>query len=231
MKKALITAMLLTAGSTSAEQFEMRPGGVYAPEYNPSRAHADANADSINTNNAVSNSNSYSRGGSSNQNQGQEQGQSANNAQGQQQGQINEDLVNLDLSNNSKVNNPNFPVAQAYAPGLVVGGSEMCVGSVSAGGQGASFGFSVGATVTDDACIRRKDSRFLANTGYRRAACELMRQKEDVAEAFESAGYDCNMIPYSLSNPAPSEKLIDKDEEVMGSKTGINSFDDDLYNG
>jgi len=118
---------------------------------------------------------SLSKGGSSNQSQG------ANN--------------DVHISDNSSTvyEAMDRPVAGAYAPGLVAAGNEMCVGSVSAGGQGAAFGFSIGSTVKDKDCIRRKDARFIANLGFRKAACELMAQKDSVANAFASAGYDCDM--------------------------------------
>jgi len=196
-----------------------------------SRSNADANADSWNSNESVSISQSQGgAGGRANQDQGQGQSQGANNDQGQYQGQSNEDLVNVDLSNHSRthVENQKIPASQAYAPGLVVGVNEVCMGSTTAGGQGASFGISLGSSWTDKNCVRRKDARFLANMGFRRPACELMAQKSEIAKAFRDSGINCAEQPYGTALKVEElPPLVDKAEPVMGSNDPFRGLNPD----
>lgn len=171
---------------------------------------ARATADSYNSN--VAGSASVSHGGS-----GGRGGNGGNAAQRQDQGFIAKDLVDnkngveIDLSNHSKssIKNPRLPVAGSYAPGLVMGGNEVCMGSTSAGGQGANFGFSIGSTWTDDDCVRRKDATFMAKLGDVEAARQLMCQKSEIAKAYKDAGISCNM--YRIT-PMKVDKLPSLDE-------------------
>ena len=83
-----------------------------------------------------------------------------------------------------------IPVATATAPALT-SANGTCMGSSSAGAQGASFGFSVGGTWTDDHCDRRYDSIRLQELGMTEAAMLLMCGKESVREAMKLAGTPC----------------------------------------
>lgn len=83
-----------------------------------------------------------------------------------------------------------IPVATATAPALAAS-TGTCMGSTSAGAQGATFGFSVGGTWTDDHCDRRYDSIRLQELGMTEAAMLLMCGKESVREAMKLAGTPC----------------------------------------
>jgi hypothetical protein len=97
-------------------------------------------------------------------------------------------------ANNSSVNvegdQYRAAASTAYAPQLVAG-SDTCMGSSSAGGQGIGFGFSLGTSWTDKNCVRLKQTRQLQSMGEGAAARELMCQDVDVWMAFAAAGTPC----------------------------------------
>jgi hypothetical protein len=160
------------------------------------------NSANLNDNTAISrNNNTNTNGGSAAQRQSQRQ------QQAQQQGTI------VDLSSDNSGNNsgnyrakPNV-ASTSYAPGLVAS-DDTCMGSSSVGGQGMTFGFSVGTTWRDSDCVRRKDARFLAVVGERNAALALMCQKDSIAEAFGSIGKSCIQPEVVASAPAEEPKEI-----------------------
>lgn len=82
------------------------------------------------------------------------------------------------------------PVSTAFAAPLTVG-SDSCMGSSSAGGQGVGFGLSLGTTWHDEACERRHDAVTLHNLGQGGAALALMCQDEKVAKAMAASGRIC----------------------------------------
>lgn len=83
-----------------------------------------------------------------------------------------------------------IPVATAYAAGLTASNGT-CMGSTSAGGQGMSFGFSVGTTWKDGGCDRRYNAQALASVGQAKAAIALLCQDPDIKTAMETAGTPC----------------------------------------
>jgi hypothetical protein len=83
-----------------------------------------------------------------------------------------------------------IPVATATAPALTASNGT-CMGSSSAGAQGAAFGLSFGSTWTDTDCDRRYDSIRLQELGMTEAAMLLMCNKPEVREAMELAGTAC----------------------------------------
>jgi hypothetical protein len=82
-------------------------------------------------------------------------------------------------------------VPNVYAPGLAAAGSEVCLGSVSAGGAGAGFGLTVGGTIVDQECQLRMNARTLATLGYAKAAREEMCLDPQVRSAMMAAGTPC----------------------------------------
>lgn len=82
------------------------------------------------------------------------------------------------------------PVATAYAAPLTATNGT-CMGSSSAGGQGASFGISIGSTWTDTSCDIRYDAEALRAAGLPLAAQARLCQKADIAKAMEAAGTPC----------------------------------------
>jgi hypothetical protein len=97
-------------------------------------------------------------------------------------------------ANNSSVNvegdQYRAAASTAYAPQLVTG-SDTCMGSSSAGGQGIGFGFSLGTSWTDKNCVRLKNSRQLQSMGQNAAAIQLMCQDPEVRTAMLEAGTPC----------------------------------------
>lgn len=85
---------------------------------------------------------------------------------------------------------PRIPVATAYAPALVAG-TNTCMGSSSVGGQGITFGLSLGTTWEDDGCTRRSNAATLFSLGQTSGAIALMCQDADIAEAMQTAGTPC----------------------------------------
>lgn len=156
---------------------------------NPSPGMIKANVTHANSNNAVSESNSHG---------GQAQ---------QAQGQVNEDLVNVDLSDHSSnyIDAERFPVNTAVAPGLVAGGDEMCVGSASGAIQSTVIGISGGSTKESAQCNRRRNATKMAQIAEVRArfgdtvgairglnaSRALLCQDADMAEAYASVGVNC----------------------------------------
>lgn len=82
-------------------------------------------------------------------------------------------------------------VPNVYGPGLTAAGSEVCLGSVSAGGAGAGFGLSIGGTIVDQECQLRMNARTLATLGYAKAAREEMCVDPQVRAAMAAAGTPC----------------------------------------
>jgi hypothetical protein len=78
-----------------------------------------------------------------------------------------------------------------YAPGLAAAGSEVCLGSMSAGGAAAGFGLTVGGTMVDQECQLRMNARTLATLGYAVAAREEMCVDPQVRTAMLAAGTPC----------------------------------------
>jgi alkylhydroperoxidase/carboxymuconolactone decarboxylase family protein YurZ len=82
-------------------------------------------------------------------------------------------------------------VPNVYGPGLTAAGSEVCLGSVSAGGAGAGFGVTIGGTIVDQECQLRMNARTLATLGYAVAAREEMCIDPQVRAAMAQAGTPC----------------------------------------
>ena len=97
-------------------------------------------------------------------------------------------------------------VPAVAAPALTTSLTETCMGSSSVGGAGVGFGFSIGTTWRDTACVRRLDARQVAALGYRDAARELMCDSPAVAAAFERAGMPNCGAGVAV---APAEKAVE----------------------
>lgn len=183
--------------------------------------------------NLNSNTNKQGQGQAQGQQQGQAQGQgqqqSANNKQGQGQSQVNGNNDNRSNASNRNSNAAQgnttntsvqvagdnvvyeaarIPVATAYAAGLTASNGT-CMGSTSAGGQGMSFGFSVGTTWKDAGCDRRYNAQALAAVGQGKAAVALLCQDADIALAMEVAGTPCARpaaAPTKVSAVTPADQ-------------------------
>jgi hypothetical protein len=124
--------------------------------------------------------------------------------------------TNAGNNQNISFNSPTIPtnttlnnVPNVYAPGLAAAGSEVCLGSVSAGGAGAGFGVTIGGTFVDRECQLRLNARTLAVLGYPRAARETMCLDPDVRQAMAAAGTPCAADAYAPARyseaPPPSQ--------------------------
>jgi hypothetical protein len=82
------------------------------------------------------------------------------------------------------------PVATAYAAPLV-SSNGTCMGSSSAGGQGAALGLSFGTTWTDTNCDIRYDAEALRAAGMVDAARARLCQKAEIKDAMAAAGTPC----------------------------------------
>lgn len=82
------------------------------------------------------------------------------------------------------------PVSTAYAAPLTASNGT-CMGSSSAGAQGAAMGVSFGTTWTDGSCDIRYDAEALRAAGLPMAARARLCQKPEIAKAMEDAGTPC----------------------------------------
>lgn len=102
------------------------------------------------------------------------------------------------------------PVSTAYAAPLTASNGT-CMGSSSAGAQGAAVGVSFGTTWTDGSCDIRYDAEALRAAGLPMAARARLCQKPEIAKAMEDAGTPCpkaraaaaEVRPVVQRNPMP----------------------------
>ena len=174
-----LAALALCAAPASAQSTSDSNSGALSGSNSNSNSNANLHNSNRNTNNnnntshSNANSNSNSNAGA-NSNQHQAQGQSVNYN------------VATDPANQTINNVPNV-----YAPALAAAGSEVCLGSLSAGGAAAGFGLSVGGTIVDQECQLRMNARTLATLGYNVAAREEMCIDPQVRTALLAAGTPC----------------------------------------
>ncbi|HEY1944415.1 MAG TPA: hypothetical protein VGH40_20070 [Roseiarcus sp.] len=174
-----VAALAFCAAPASAQSTSDSNSGALSGSNSNSNSNANLRNSNRNTNNNMNtsrsnaNSNSNSNAGA-NSNQHQAQGQSVNYN------------VATDPANQTINNVPNV-----YAPALAAAGSEVCLGSISAGGAAAGFGVSVGGTLVDQECQLRMNARTLATLGYAVAAREEMCVDPQVRSAMLAAGTPC----------------------------------------
>jgi alkylhydroperoxidase/carboxymuconolactone decarboxylase family protein YurZ len=119
---------------------------------------------------------------------------------------------------NQTINN----VPNIYAPGLTAAGTEVCLGSVSAGGAGAGFGLSIGGTFVDQECQLRLNAKTLATLGYAVAAREEMCADGQVRAAMLAAGTPCaadrgqGQFRGEYSGTAPQATAVNLPSDVIG---------------
>lgn len=77
---------------------------------------------------------------------------------------------------------PRIPVSTAYAPNIMP--TAVCMGSSSMGGQGMSFGFSLGTSWTDSNCMLLEQVRTVSVVlGQKEVAQEMMMAVPAYADA------------------------------------------------
>ena len=102
---------------------------------------------------------------------------------------------NINESNSTQTINQNVrskaPPASAIAPSIMSYSQDLCTVGRSGAFQGQVFGFSTGATVTDENCERLKLSKYLYDTGMKDASESILFQDPRVFKAMEMAGTPC----------------------------------------
>jgi len=102
---------------------------------------------------------------------------------------------NINESNSTQTINQNVrskaPPASAIAPSIMSYSQDLCTVGRSGAFQGQVFGFSTGATVTDENCERLKLSKYLFDTGMKVASVSILCQDPRVFKAMEMAGTPC----------------------------------------
>ncbi|MDS1142425.1 hypothetical protein RE432_18480 [Pusillimonas sp. SM2304] len=180
-------------------------GGSVVGSGNSSNINANLNANR----NANSNRNTNKQGQQQGQLQGQQQAAIATQSQSSRndnrssasnEGNNSNQSVTVQGDNHEA---PRIPVATAYAPALVAG-TNTCMGSSSVGGQGITFGLSLGTTWEDDGCTRRSNAATLFSLGQTQGAVALMCQDKDIAQAMETAGTPCPGAAQVAQAPAAS---------------------------
>jgi hypothetical protein len=157
-----LAAVAVVASATASIAQSSLPNGVTAQTANVANSKSMANS----TSGAIAGAGAYSGG-------------SASGASG---GTINTVSQGADLSRN---------VPNVYSPALAAAGYEVCLGSMSAGGSGGGFGFSLASTMEDKACQARLNAKTLATLGYAAAAREVMCQDPNIRTAMINAGTPC----------------------------------------
>ncbi len=175
-----LAALAFCAAPASAQSASDSNSGALSGSNSNSNSNANLHNSNRNTNNNTNTSRSNAVSGS-NSNAG------ANSNQHQAQGQSVNYNVATDPANQTINNVPNI-----YAPALAAAGSEVCLGSISAGGAAAGFGLSVGGTIVDQECQLRMNARTLATLGYAVAAREEMCIDPQVRAAMFAAGTPCS---------------------------------------
>lgn len=85
------------------------------------------------------------------------------------------------------------PVSTAYAPSIAP--TATCMGSTSAGAQGASFGISFGSTWADENCMKLEQVRVVSTVlNDARTAAQMMCGIPAYAEAREAMGMPCHGV-------------------------------------
>lgn len=157
-----------------------------------------SNSNRNDNNNSNLNAQGQQQGQGQHQGQGQGQSQSAKAQQGQSQSSRNDNRssANNQNSNANSGNNAStnvsvggdtyqaarIPVATAYAPNIVA--TALCKFGVSGGGQGMTFGFSVGVSITDENCMLLEQVRTVSVIlGQKDVAQEMMMAIPAYAEA------------------------------------------------
>ncbi len=90
--------------------------------------------------------------------------------------------VSIEGDDGDTYNFRRIPANTAYAPSLVVG---TCLGSASAGGQGATFGFSMGKTMVDEGCARLREVIYWHQIGEVEIAKNILKQSKYYKQAYK----------------------------------------------
>lgn len=150
--------------------------------------NANSNRNSNHNNNINKNTNM--------QGQGQAQGQIQGQAQGQGQSQSTNNANNSTQAVTVQGDNyeaARIPVATAYAPNIMP--TAVCMGSSSVGGQGMTFGVSVGSSWTDSNCMLLEQVRTVSTVlNDPITAAQMLCSVKEYAKARAEVGKPCGNI-------------------------------------
>jgi hypothetical protein len=175
-----LAALALCGDPAFAQSTSTSGAGAVSGSNSNSNSNANLKSSNKNTNTNVNKSNS-----AANSNSNSKSTANSNQSQGQAQGQS----VTYNYTSPADQTIRNVP--NVYAPALAAAGSEVCLGSLSAGGAAAGFGLTVGGTMVDQECQLRMNARTLATLGYAAAAREEMCVDPQVRAAMLAAGTPC----------------------------------------
>lgn len=193
----LALSMPAFADSTSGDQTNTNTQTVGAVTNTANGGNGGAGGSVDNSGN---NSNTNTNTANSNASAGASAGAVANttnhnsNVQGQKQGQGQSQSQGnsaVGQGNTTSVTSQYTAAAGTAYSAPLVASPDTCMGSSSMGGQGMTFGFSLGSTWTDENCERLKNSRELRKAGFARAANALLCMNSDVRDAMKVAGTLC----------------------------------------
>lgn len=148
--------------------------------------------DNYSSNNNYNNNSSYNKNTNTNTNTNNNNNtnNNANNSNANANASANSSSSGGDGSSNVSVGGDEA-AASGAAPVYLTTSNDTCMGSSGIGGQGMSFGFSLGTTWTDSNCIMLKNARELKVQGHDKAAKARLCMDGDNALAFELAGEPC----------------------------------------
>jgi hypothetical protein len=191
MKRTTIAALSAVLGMAASIAFA-DPGYAQSTSTSGSGSISGSNSNS-NSNSSLKNSNKNSNVNSnrSNSNANSNSNSNANSNSGSNSNQSQGQGQNLTYNYTDPATQTIKNVPNVYAPALAAAGSEVCLGSLSAGGAAAGFGVTVGGTMVDQECQLRMNARTLATLGYAVAAREEMCVDPQVRAAMLAAGTPC----------------------------------------
>lgn len=164
-----------------------------------------------NTNNNTNNNNNSNTNTNNNNSQASAQASSSANANSSSSG---------GSGGSSTVNvSGNEAAASGAAPVYLTSSNDTCMGSTGIGGQGMSFGFSIGTTWTDSNCIMLKNSRELRAQGHDKAAKARLCMDSDNALAFQLAGDPCPQALKTAQEAVAQVRAYDAKYKTAAAKT------------
>ena len=169
-----------------------------------SNSNTNVNVNQSSSRSSVSNSGNSSSRSSAHQSQSQGQGQQQGQLQysysgGNSLGQANGQSVNV---GGDTYQAARIPVATAYAPNIAP--TAVCMGSTSVGGQGMTFGVSIGSSWTDKNCMLLEQVRTVAAVlGDKRVAAAMMCVVPAYAQARAAVGQPCDSSTPQASAAKP----------------------------
>ena len=160
-----------------------------------STVNSTVNQNVTNTNNSTSTSSNTNQNTNINQSTSESNVKTNNVNQNNNNTKSDNTNRNINESNSTQTINQNVrskaPPASAIAPSIMSYSQDLCTVGRSGAFQGQVFGFSTGATVTDENCERLKLSKYLYDTGMKVASVSILCQDERVFKAMEMAGTPC----------------------------------------